>query len=110
MASLAPITRIDLLKDEPMTDTLLDDPELSLAIEQALAPFREMLPAATLAQMRQEMAIQLGSHPHTAAMLRQLRSDPTMQKSGTVASEEEVAPAVTNGTLQSATWGRRGGQ
>ena len=93
-----------------MADTLLDDPELSLAIEQALAPFLEMLPAVTLDHMRREMAIQLASHPHTAAMLRQLRSDPALQKSGTVASEEEVEPAVTRGAPGPATWGRQGGQ
>lgn len=91
-----------------MADTPLDDPELSLAIEHALAPFKEMLPAATLDHMRREMAIQLGSHPHTAAMLRQLRPDPAVQKSGTVVDEAE--PAVTNGAPRPATWGQRGGR
>jgi hypothetical protein len=92
-----------------MADTLPDDPELSLAIEQALAPFVGVLPAATLDHMRREMAIQLGAHPHTAAMLRQLRPDPVVQKSGTVV-EDEVEPTITNGSARPATSGRRGGQ
>ncbi len=92
-----------------MADSLLDDPELSLAIEQALAPFKEMLPAATLDHMRREMAIQLGSHPHTTAMLRQLRPDPAVQKSGTVVDDEAEA-TVTRDAPRPAAWGRRGGQ
>lgn len=94
-----------------MANTPLDDPELSLAIEQALAPFVGLLPAATLDHMRHEMAIQLGTHPHTAAMLRQLRPDPVVQQSGTVVEDEaEAEPTVTNGVVRPAAWGRRGGQ
>ncbi len=92
-----------------MADTLLDDPELSLAIEQALAPFVDLLPAATLDHMRREMAIQLGAHPHTAAMLRQLRPDPAVQKSGTVADDEAEA-TVPGGAPRPATRGQRGGR
>jgi hypothetical protein len=92
-----------------MADTLPDDPELSLAIEQALAPFAGLLPAATLDHMRREMAIQLGAHPHTAAMLRQLRPDPVVQKSGTVV-DDEAEPTLTGGSARPATSGRRGGQ
>jgi hypothetical protein len=75
-----------------MTDTPLDDPELALAIEQALAPFEGALPAATLAHMRREMAVQLSSHPQTAAMLRQLRPDPVVQESGKVVGDENAPP------------------
>jgi hypothetical protein len=92
-----------------MTDTPLDDPELALAIEQALAPFKDMLPAATLAHMRREMAIQLSTHPQTAAMLRQLRPDPVVQETGKRISEE-AAPPLTNSTPQPAAGGRGGGR
>lgn len=92
-----------------MADPLLDDPELSLAIEQALAPFEGMLPAATLAQMRREMAIQLSTHPHTAAMLRQLRPDPVVLKTGEKVSEE-TAPTLADGARRPARGGRGGRQ
>jgi hypothetical protein len=90
-----------------MADTPLDDPELSLAIEQALAPFAALLPAATLDHLRREMEVQLGTHPHTAAMLRLLRPDPRVQESGTKVSEEAES-IVTHGAPRAAVWGRRG--
>lgn len=92
-----------------MADNPLDDPELSLAIEQALAPFEGTVPAGTLAQMRREMAIQLSTHPHTAAMLRQLRPDPIVQKTGEKASEDP-APKIHEIGRRPARGGRGGFQ
>jgi len=91
-----------------MADTLHADPELSLAIEQALAPFLDLLPAVTLDHLRREMAIQLGAHPHTAAMLRQLRPDPVVQESGPKVSFDDE-PTIRTGSPLLAARGRRGG-
>lgn len=93
-----------------MADTNLDDPELLLAIEQALAPFTRLLPASTLDHMRREMALQLSTHEHTAAMLRHLRSDAVVQESGTrVSDESESEPGVVSAPIPSS-WGTRGGR
>lgn len=90
-----------------MADTSLDDSELSLAIEQALAPFTALLPAATFDCLRREMAIQLCAHPHSAALLRQLRPDPKVHESGPTISEEARA-SILRGAPGSATSAGRG--
>ena len=92
-----------------MTDTLLDDPELALAIEQALAPFVGVLPAATVAHMRREMAVQLSTHPQTAAMLRHLRPDPVVHESGKMVSEA-AGPTLNLDAPRPAAGGRGSGR
>jgi hypothetical protein len=68
-----------------------DNPLLLEIIERALAPYKELLPAETIAGMRAEMAEAMASYPYPAALLRKLRPPPVVQKSSTQPIDDGAA-------------------
>jgi hypothetical protein len=81
-----------------------EDPLLLDIIERALSPYKELLPAETLAAMRAEMADAMASYPYPAALLRKLRPPPVVQKSSTRPIDDRAAsgPAEANGAAHHA--------
>ncbi len=61
------------------------EPVLDALVERALAPYRDLLPAATIAVMREELELAYTTHPVAARLIARIR-----ERAPTVESEELV--------------------
>ena len=59
-----------------------ENPIVSEAVEQAVAPYAGMFPPARLNEMRAALADMLVMHPTTSALIASLTAGPARQKSG----------------------------
>ena len=67
------------------------DPHLEAAIDEALDPYRDALPATLLAAMADLLREELARHPVSTRLLRQLAPAPIVAQSADVACNEEAA-------------------
>jgi hypothetical protein len=76
-----------------------DDPALEARIQHALAPYRDRLTPAALAEARKVLTVLLTTHPVLAPLMDQVRQSAAPGSSGVAVKEggdeREPAPAAT---------------
>lgn len=89
------------------TDASRHDPITVAEVERALAPYRDLLPADALAQMREVLETALREHPVATRLARQLTPPPFVAQSGTIARDGATDDRAT-GSSPSASHASRG--
>jgi hypothetical protein len=84
------------------------DPLVEACVADALAPFRDLLPAGAAAEMREALALLLEAHPVLAPMLDGLRPRAVVASSGDVAREEALSARDAEGPLPALDRARQG--
>jgi hypothetical protein len=80
-----------------MTDAGSRDDNLEAAVEQALAPYKDLLPAEELQDFREVLREELARHPVSARLLKQLGPPPTVEKSGDLERSDGAAEPTAPG-------------
>lgn len=70
-----------------------EDPLLEAQIERAMAPYQRMLPPGALAEMRELVSDFLATHPAAVRLMARLRPPPTVDVSGPVEGQDDLAGA-----------------
>jgi hypothetical protein len=67
------------------------DANLEAALDEALAPYRDVLPAEELQSFRDILRDELSRHPVSATLLKQLAPPPVVQHSDDLVREDAAA-------------------
>jgi hypothetical protein len=77
------------------------DANLEAALDEALAPYRDVLPAEELQSFREILRDELARHPVSATLLKQLAPPPVVQQSDDVVRDDAAAEPASGGERES---------
>jgi hypothetical protein len=80
--------------DKPLPS---EDPEMDEVIEDAVAPWKDLVPPEVLQEMRERVGDALAAHPDGTRLMRAVRPDPVVQKSTEIDRDTGAPPAPAGG-------------